>query len=99
MTTLFECDECSALFTDDTAIKLYECSSCGEKFSEESGEGNGNICPSCHKFGAKLADEGCPACGESEGSAVETREVGGTMFISLDELSSLKKLEGDVYLA
>ena len=99
MTILFECGECDALFTEDTAVKLYECSSCGEEFSEEGGEGNGNICPSCHKFGAKKTDDGCPACGSGEGQAIDATLKDGVLTITLDELSSLKKLEDGTYFA
>jgi DNA-directed RNA polymerase subunit RPC12/RpoP len=58
-----DCDYCLSL--DDDLDPRYECGSCGEEFNRsESADGDSNRCPSCNKFGAKIADADCPECGE-----------------------------------
>jgi rRNA maturation endonuclease Nob1 len=43
----------------------YECASCGEQFvRSNSSDGESNRCPTCNKFGAKIADVVCPSCFE-----------------------------------
>ena len=86
---LLKCEECSNLFTSSTAETLYECSNCETKTLERR-------CESCNKFTAKLTEDGCPACNEGEGQVVCELE-GERHMISLDDLSSLKLLEGSVY--
>ena len=62
------CDDCGATFDESEADSpLYECSDCGTRFTREgSADGDGNRCPDCTKFGAKVAEYGCPECGEGE---------------------------------
>lgn len=52
----------------------YECGACGSQFTSE----DGNRCPDCNRFAAKLADASCPECEEPIGGEhgdVEEREV------------------------
>jgi hypothetical protein len=62
------CNGCGALTDADAgqeAGPLYECGSCGTRFTREgSADGEGHRCPDCGKFGAKLEDHCCPECDE-----------------------------------
>lgn len=50
----------------------YECGACGEQFVRSaSSDGESNRCPTCNKFGAKIADVVCPSCYE----AVDEQEM------------------------
>lgn len=64
----YVCEECDEFVRpDDVASPLYECSDCGTRYTREgSADGEGNRCPDCNKFGARIADHGCPECGEGE---------------------------------
>jgi DNA-directed RNA polymerase subunit RPC12/RpoP len=63
----WRCASCGEEFTDGDADQgqgpLYECDSCGAKFSlAGSADGDSNRCPECNRFGRKLAELSCPAC-------------------------------------
>ncbi|HWW00477.1 MAG TPA: hypothetical protein VNZ64_12330 [Candidatus Acidoferrum sp.] len=66
--TTYKCEECGEDFDESRlAGPLYECGDCGVRFTQDtSADGNGHRCPECNKFGAKVADLGCPECGEGE---------------------------------
>jgi hypothetical protein len=73
--TPLKCDNCEETFEDETeAEPLYECQDCGDRFTQaNSADGEGHRCPSCNKFGRKVADLGCPSCGEGELARTETQ--------------------------
>ena len=62
------CDACEEFVHEsDVDSPLYECGGCGERYTREnSADGDSNRCPDCNKFGAKVADYGCPECGAGE---------------------------------
>lgn len=66
---ILRCPECGWVGhgVDVETDKLYECESCGAKFSESnSSDGGSSRCPQCNKFSHKLADYCCPECYEGE---------------------------------
>lgn len=67
---------CPVCLTFADGCRTYECGSCGCVFSEE--DVDSNRCPDCHKFAAKLTDNGCPYCGsELEEAPEEVNEDDG----------------------
>lgn len=66
----FICEDCGALVPVEDAEgvgPLYECGDCGTRYTRgTSADGESHRCPDCNKFGAKVADVGCPDCEEGE---------------------------------
>lgn len=60
-----KCVECDAIVDSDDG-PLYECSSCGEVFTRGTSANDNHQCPTCNKFGAKQAEQGCPECNAGE---------------------------------
>lgn len=64
---------------DDATSPLYECGSCGEMF-DNMVKSDSHRCPSCNKFGSRVADRACPECGEGEVEDIQAWEYGGEYF-------------------
>lgn len=82
------CDACDAFIDpDDVGPPLYECGTCGT-FNRDQSENENHQCPSCSKFGAKVADDSCPECETGELDAgtvtVYTVDVDGYEVIGTD---------------
>lgn len=67
----WQCEGCEEIFEDNGDFqRLYECGECGSIFSYE--DVGSHRCEQCGKFAAKLTENGCPECQQSE---VIEREV------------------------
>jgi uncharacterized Zn finger protein (UPF0148 family) len=61
----WKCTSCEWFEEEEPDSPLYECGSCGERYNRDnSADGGSHRCPSCNKFGAKVADHACPECDE-----------------------------------
>jgi len=61
----WKCTSCEWFEEEEPESPLYECGSCGERYDRDnSADGGSHRCPSCNKFGAKVADHACPECYE-----------------------------------
>ncbi len=64
------CAECEQ-YHEDAGPALYGCGECGDLFNRDnSADGDSHRCPSCGKFGAKVADCSCPDCTGGEVESV-----------------------------
>lgn len=54
------CSACDSLTPAEDAPRGYECSSCGTSYVVAPGDPRN--CPSCNRFGAKVADHCCTSC-------------------------------------
>jgi len=74
----YRCLGCEDLFSEDDVDvddRLYECGECGSVFTlYNSADGDGNRCPECMRFSARVHDASgipCPNCSEAELEEVE----------------------------
>lgn len=72
----YRCLECGHV-SDEEGPPLYEC--CQIFNRDGSADGESNRCPSCNKFGSKLADASCVQCEEGEVEPVQAVEVDGDL--------------------
>jgi len=64
-TTGYKCEECGEVSNDMQIEPLYECSSCGQKYTRSnSSTGAGSGCPNCSRFGKLISNFSCPECQE-----------------------------------
>jgi DNA-directed RNA polymerase subunit RPC12/RpoP len=103
---MLKCPDCDHIYESGDGITLYQCGNCDTTFSQNgSADGAGHQCPDCHKFAAKLGENGCPECEEVEGEDIMAFEKDGAWVE--DEETEAPKAEAtgegddedDAYLA
>src|SRR6266498_3785859 len=83
------CEDCEESFEYAPESPLYECAECGVRFTHEgSADGDSHRCPECNKFAAKIADFGCPQCGDGEVEPFDGHQCPGCdeVFINISDL-------------
>jgi hypothetical protein len=63
--TLYECEQCEELYTEDELVQVRECPHCDD--AKFNGTEEGQNCPSCNrKFTRNITEKGCPECLDDE---------------------------------
>lgn len=73
-TTRWKCEECDGIFDLEQVQEngsLYECGNCNERYNRSNSANDNHQCPSCNKFGAKVAAESCPDCAGGEVTEID----------------------------
>ena len=74
---------------------MYDCSSCGEEFTQqESADASSNRCPQCRRFARRVADHNCEYVSaereEAEDRCSGLESAGSTQLFPLREASPLR---------
>ncbi len=72
--TVYICEACGVIAEEADSEPLYECSACGAILSRpDSADGASNRCPDCNRWGRRISDLTCSACGEGPVREAEGR--------------------------